>query len=466
MVMAARFILDQLPDRKPWNSTFTSMPRNSEDNSAARKAPLESRLAREKNPIKRALMILGPGLITGASDDDPSGIGTYTQAGASLGLATLWTAIVTLPMMAAIQFICAKIGMVSGMGLAGVLRKHYPRWLVVGAIILLVIANTINAGTDIGAIAASVNLLAPRVPALALVVPIAIAIVLVQILGSYRTLVRIFKWLTLTLFAYIVAAFLAKPHWPEVLKATFIPAFRFDNQYLMTLVAIFGTTITPYLFFWQASQEVEEELRMGRETLAEREGATDRELRIAEIDVDAGMIFASVVFYFVVLASAATLHVSGKTDIQTATDAAEALRPLSHGMATVLFALGLIGSGFLAVPILTGASAYAMCEAFDWRYGLNEKFRDARRFYLIIAAATLVGLLINFFKIPPVTALFWTAVLNGVLAPPLIVIIMLVSNSKKVMGKRTNGLLTNFLGWSTAAIMIAAAVGMFVTWAK
>ena len=466
MVMAARFILDQLQDRKPWNSTFTSMPRNSEDNSAAGKAPLESRLAREKNPIKRALMILGPGLITGASDDDPSGIGTYTQAGASLGLATLWTAIVTLPMMAAIQFICAKIGMVSGMGLAGVLRKHYPRWLVVGAIILLVIANTINAGTDIGAIAASVNLLAPRVPALALVVPIAIAIVLVQILGSYRTLVRIFKWLTLTLFAYIVAAFLAKPHWAEVLKATFIPAFRFDNQYLMTLVAIFGTTITPYLFFWQASQEVEEELRMGRETLAEREGATDRELRIAEIDVDAGMIFASVVFYFVVLASAATLHASGKTDIQTATDAAEALRPLSHGMATVLFALGLIGSGFLAVPILTGASAYAMCEAFDWRYGLNEKFRDARRFYLIIAAATLVGLLINFFKIPPVTALFWTAVLNGVLAPPLIVIIMLVSNSKKVMGKRTNGLLTNFLGWSTAAIMIAAAVGMFVTWAK
>ncbi len=234
----------------------------------------------------------------------------------------------------------------------------------------------------------------------------------------------------------------------------------------MTLVAIFGTTITPYLFFWQASQEVEEELQMGRETLAEREGATDRELRIAEIDVDAGMIFASVVFYFVVLASAATLHASGKTNIQTATDAAEALRPLSHGAATVLFALGLIGSGFLAVPILTGSSAYAMCEAFDWKYGLNEKFRDARRFYLIIAAATLVGLLINFLKIPPVTALFWTAVLNGVLAPPLIVIIMFVSNSKKVMGKRTNGPLTNFLGWATAAIMTIAAIGMFVTWGR
>jgi NRAMP (natural resistance-associated macrophage protein)-like metal ion transporter len=409
-------------------------------------------------------MFLGPGLITGASDDDPSGIGTYTTAGASLGLATLWTAVVTLPMMAAVQFICAKIGMVSGMGLAGVLRKHYPRWIVVGAISLLVIANTVNAGTDIGAIAAAINLLAPPIPALALVAPIAIVIVTVQILGSYELIVRIFKWLTLTLFAYIVSAFLARPNWGEVLKATLIPTLRFDNLYLMTVVAIFGTTITPYLFFWQASQEVEEELRMGRETLAEREGATDRELKIAEIDVDAGMFFASAVFYFVILASAATLHASGKTNIQTATDAAEALRPLSHGVATLLFALGLIGSGFLAVPILTSTSAYAMCEAFDWKYGLDEKFRDARRFYLIIAAATLVGMVITFLKIPPMTALFWTAVINGVLAPPLIVVIMLVSNSKKVMGKRTNGLLTNILGWSTAVIMTAAAVGMFVTW--
>jgi len=436
----------------------------SHDSSKKKQGTLESRIEHEKNPIKRFLMFLGPGLITGASDDDPSGIGTYTTAGASLGLATLWTAIVTLPMMAAIQFICAKIGMVSGMGLAGVLRKYYPRWLVVGSIVLLVVANTINAGTDIGAVAAAINLLVPSVPALLLVVPIAGVIVLVQILGSYRLIAQIFKWLTLTLFAYIAAAFLARPPWGEVLKATFIPALRFDHRYLMTLVAIFGTTITPYLFFWQASQEVEEELRMGRATLAEREGATDRELRIAEIDVDAGMIFASMVFYFVVLASAVTLHASGKTDIQTATDAAEALRPLSHGAATILFALGLIGSGFLAVPILTGSSAYAMCEAFDWKYGLDEKFRDARRFYLIIAAATLIGLLINFLKIPPVTALFWTAVINGVLAPPLMVVIMLVSNSKKVMGKRTNGPLTNVIGWSTAVLMTAAAIGMFLTW--
>ncbi len=248
---------------------------------------LESRVERERNPIKRFLMLLGPGLITGASDDDPSGIGTYTTAGASLGFATLWTAILTLPMMAAVQFICAKIGMVSGRGLSAVLRKYYPSWLVYSAISLLVIANTVTAGVDIGAIAAAINLLIP-IPALALVLPIAIAIVVLQIWGSYKLIVKIFKWLTLTLFAYVIAAFLARPHWSEVLKATFIPTLRFDNQYLMTLVAILGTTISPYLFFWQASQEVEEELQMGRATIEERKGASDMELRIAEIDIDVG----------------------------------------------------------------------------------------------------------------------------------------------------------------------------------
>jgi len=408
-------------------------------------------------------MVLGPGLVTGASDDDPSGIGTYTQAGAAFGFATLWMAPVTLPMMAAVQFICAKIGMVSGMGLADVLRKHYARWVVYGAVSLLVIANTINAGTDIGAIAAAVNLLLP-VPALALVVPTAVVILTVQIFGSYALISRIFKWLTLTLFAYIVAAFLARPHWREVLVATVIPTIRFDHQYLMTMVAILGTTISPYLFFWQASQEVEEELSMGRETLEQREGATDQEMKIAKIDVNAGMIFASVVFYFVILASAATLHVAGKTDIQTATEAAEALKPLSSGLATYLFAFGLIGSGFLAVPVLTGASAYAIGEAFGWKCGLDEKLHTAPRFYAVIIASTLVGMLINFFKIAPVTALFWTAVINGVLAPPLLVMIMLVSNNRKIMGQRVNGKLTNFIGWTTAAVMSAAALGMFLTW--
>jgi NRAMP (natural resistance-associated macrophage protein)-like metal ion transporter len=439
------------------------MPTPNSHASKSNNETLESKVERERNPLKRFLLELGPGLITGASDDDPSGIGTYTQAGASLGFATLWTAPITLPMMAAVQFICARIGMVSGMGLGGVLRKYYPRWVVYAAISLLVVANTINAGTDIGAIAAAINLLVP-IPALALVVPIAAGIVALQILGSYSLISRIFKWLTLTLFGYIFAAFLARPHWGEVLKATVIPAIRFDHVYLMTLVAILGTTISPYLFFWQASQEVEEELKMGRTTLAEREGATDKEIKIAEMDVDVGMVFASMVFYFVILASAATLHATGKTDIQTATEAAEALRPLSGSGATILLALGLIGCGFLAVPVLTGSSAYAIGEAFGWNCGLNEKLRTAPRFYGIIIASTLVGMLINFLKIAPVTALFWTAVINGVLAPPLLVMIMLVSNNKKVMGKRVNGKLTNFIGWATAAIMSAAALGMFVTW--
>ncbi|HBB98255.1 MAG TPA: iron transporter [Blastocatellia bacterium] len=422
-------------------------------------------MERERNPIKRFFLVLGPGVITGASDDDPSGIGTYTTAGAAFGFATLWTAIVTLPMMAAVQFICAKIGMVCGMGLAGVLREHYPRWLVYSAVSLLIIANTVNAGTDIGAIAAAINLMAP-IPVLAMVVPVGAGIVVLQIFGSYALISKIFKWLTLTLFAYIVAAFMAKPHWREVLKATFIPTVRFDNQYLMTLVAILGTTISPYLFFWQASQEVEEELKMGRETLAEREGATDQEIKIAGIDVNIGMFFASAVFYFVILASAATLHATGKTNIQTATEAAEALRPLSSGVATVLFALGLIGCGILAVPVLTGSSAYAIGEACGWKCGLNEKLRNAPRFYAIIIGSTLAGVLINFLRVPAVTGLFWTAVINGVLAPPLLVVIMLVSNNKKVMGKRVNGRLTNFLGWTTTIVMSAAALGMFLTWGK
>ena len=437
----------------------------SDRRSSRSEGALESRVERERNPIKRFLMLLGPGLITGASDDDPSGIGTYTTAGASLGFAMLWTAILTLPMMAAVQFICAKIGMVSGMGLAGALRKHYPSWLVYSAISLLLIANTITAGVDIGAIAAAINLLIP-IPAIVLVVPIAVGIVALQIWGSYSIIVRTFKWLTLTLFAYIVAAFLAKPHWGEVLKATFVPTLRFDNQYMTTLLAILGTTITPYMFFWQATQEVEEELQMGRTTLAQREGASDKELKFAEIDIDAGMLFASLVFYFVILASAATLHATGKTKIGTAVEAAQALRQLSSGVASILFSVGLIGSGVLEVPVLTSSSAYALCETFKWKSGLSEKLRGAARFYAIIAVSTLVGVIVNFLKIPPVTALFWAAVINGILAPPLLVIIMLVSNNREVMGARVNGLLTNFIGWATVAVMAAASLGIFLTWGR
>jgi NRAMP (natural resistance-associated macrophage protein)-like metal ion transporter len=422
-----------------------------------------------EGPVRRFLDLLGPGLITGASDDDPSGIGTYTSAGAALGFATLWTAIVTLPLMAAVQFICAKIGMVYGKGMAGVLRDHYPRWVLYVSVALLCVANTINVGTDIGAIAAAINLALPAsaqaaVSVKLLIVPVALSIVVLQVYGSYRLIAKVFKWLSLTLFAYIAAAFLARPHWGEVIYNTFVPHVTFDGGYLLTVVAILGTTISPYLFFWQASEEVEEEVQMGRTTLAEREGATHEELKHASLDTFVGMLFCNVVFYFVILASAATLHAHGQTDVQSATDAARALEPFAGAAAKYLFALGLIGAGFLAVPVLSGSAAYAVAETFGWKYGLDTKPRQAKQFYAVIAVSTTVGMLINFTGINPIRALFWTAVINGLLAPPLLVLIMFVSNNRKVMGIHTNGKLTNVLGWAAAAIMVAAAAGMILTW--
>jgi NRAMP (natural resistance-associated macrophage protein)-like metal ion transporter len=401
-------------------------------------------------------------LITGASDDDPSGIGTYAVAGATLGYTTLWTALVTLPLMAGVQFICAKIGLVSGRGLAGVLRHHYPRALLYPVIIALVIANTINAGVDIGAIAAGINLLVP-IPISWMVVPIALGLLVLQIWGSYRLIANTFKWLTLSLFAYIGSSFFARPDWGSVWAGTFVPHLRFDDMTLATLVAILGTTISPYLFFWQASQEVEEERAMGRTRLWMRRGATDQELKVAAWDVNAGMLFSNAVMYFIILATAATLHEAGQTWIESAADAAEALRPLAGDAAAMLLTLGLVGSGFLAVPILTGANGYAVCEAMGWRFGLDRKPAEAKRFYGIIALSTLAGTLINFLGFNPVAALFWTAVVNGFLAPPLLVIIMLIANKPEVMGQRTNGLALNVLGWTATGLMGAAAVGLVLT---
>ena len=418
---------------------------------------------RKNNPLSRFLDRLGPGLITGASDDDPSGIGTYTQAGAALGYATLWTAIVTLPLMIVVQHVCAKIGMCSGRGLAAVLRRYYSRWLLYPTVIGLVVANTINAGADISAIAAAINMFVP-IPITAMVIPIAVAIVVLQVWGSYRLIIKVFKWLTLSLFAYVIAAFLAKPDWTAVAWATFDPQISLSGQYITTIVAILGTTISPYLFFWEASEEVEEEKKEGRTTIALRRGATDREIKKEKIDTIIGMLFCNVVFYFVILAAEATLHTTGQTNVQSATEAAQALRPLAGNLATVLFAIGLIGAGLLAVPVLTGSAAYAVAEAFGWRSGLDEKPRHAKKFYAVIAVATLVGVGMDFAGINPISALFWTAVINGVTAPPLLVVVMLVSNNKRVMGRRKNGLGTNILGWLATAIMFAAAIAMFVTW--
>ena len=420
-------------------------------------------MMQEKNPVKRFFKVLGPGLITGASDDDPSGIGTYAVAGASLGFSTLWTALFTLPLMTAVLLTCARIGMVSGMGLTAVLRRHYSRSLLYLAVSGLVIANTINAGADIGAIAAAINLLIP-VPIAALIVPIALGILAVQIWGSYRLIARTFKWLTLALFAYIGSALYAKPDAIQVLKATFIPRLSFDASFLAMLVALLGTTISPYLFFWQADQEVEEEISFGRVTRAQRRGATDAEMKYARWDVYIGVFLSNLVMYFIILATAATLFKAGKTNIQSAADAAQALKPLAGQGASILLAVGLIGTGFLAVPILTGSSAYAVTEAFRGRYGFNQKLRHAKLFYGVIIASTLVGLLINFVGINPIRALFLAAVINGFLAPPLLVVIMLIANNRKVMKDRVNGRWTNILGWTTTLVMFAAAVALVLTW--
>lgn len=365
--------------------------------------------------------------------------------------------------MVVVQHVCAKIGMVAGRGLAGVLHKFYPRWILYPVVAGLLIANTINAGTDIAAIAAAINMFVP-VPIYLMVVPIALGIIALQVWGSYRLITRIFKWLTLSLFAYVAAAFLAQPDWPAVLYATFVPRLEFNADYITTIVAILGTTISPYLFFWEASEEVEEEKSEGRHSISARKGATDAELRQEKIDTVVGMVFCNLVFYFVILAAASTLHQSGQTNIVSATEAAQALTPLAGPLATVLFAVGLIGAGLLAVPVLTGSAAFAVAETFGWPSGLDEKPRHAKKFYAVITASTMFGVLIDFAGINPISALYWTAVINGVIAPPLLVVVMLVANNKRVMGTRTNGKLTNIVGWTAAIVMFAAAFIMLLSW--
>jgi NRAMP (natural resistance-associated macrophage protein)-like metal ion transporter len=424
---------------------------------------LEAMVASETNPVKRFFRVLGPGLVTGASDDDPSGIGTYAQAGAMFGVSLLWTALFTFPMMWAVQFICAKIGMVTGTGLTRVLRKHYSPWLLYPVVAGLVVANTINAGVDIGAIAAAINLVIPVSISL-LIVPIALTILVVQLWCSYRLIARIFKWLTLALFAYIFSAFLARPDWHDVLAGTFLPTLRFNRQLLLVLVAVLGTTISPYLFFWQADQEVEEEISMGRRTLRQRVGATPAELKYADWDVAVGTLFSNVVMYFIILSTASTLFRAGMTDIQSATEAALALRPLAGNAAALLWAPGLIGAGVLSVPILTGSAAYAIAEALGWKHGLDEKPRRAKLFYGMITVSTLAGMLINFIGINPIRALFWTAVINGFLAPPILVVVMLIANNKKALGSHVNGRISNVLGWFTTIVMFAAAIALLLTW--
>jgi NRAMP (natural resistance-associated macrophage protein)-like metal ion transporter len=424
--------------------------------------PVVEELRLESNPIKRLFRILGPGLVTGASDDDPSGIGTYAQAGAQYGYATLWTTILMLPMMSAVQYISAKIGLVTGRGLAGVLRAHYPRRVLYPAVFAIVVANTINAGADLGAIAEALHLLIP-IPAAYFVIPVGTGILAVQIWRSYKAIERIFKWLAVSLMAYIGAALCARPNAREVLWNSFVPTLRLDPPFIAMLVALLGTTISPYLFFWQASHEVEEQISIGRRWLWQRRGATKTELTYALWDTLAGMILSEVVAYFIIMATGATLFVAGRTTIGSATEAAEALEPLAGEAASALLAIGLIGAGVLAVPILTGSAAYALSEAFGWQSGLNRPVTRAPAFYTVIIAATSIGMALNFLGINAMAALVITAIINGLLAPPILVLVMRVSNNRSIMGERTNGWVLNVIGWSTTIVMGVAAAALLVT---
>lgn len=406
---------------------------------------------------------LGPGLVTGAADDDPSGIATYSQAGAAFGYHLLWTAIITLPLMTAVQLMCARIGVVTRRGLAAILREYYSRWLLWFACLLLFVANTINIAADLGGMSAAASMLT-GVRSVWYLPAFTIAILALLIFASYEYMTRIFKWLTLVLFAYVVAAFVGNPDWLSVVRDTFLPRIQFSHDYLLTFVAILGTTISPYLFFWQAAQNAEQEEALEKKIEGRPRRALERELRSSGRDVGAGMFISNVIMYFIVLTAGATLHQAGQTDIQTAEQAAAALRPLAGNAAYLLFTLGLVGTGMLAVPVLAGSAAYALAEAAAWNAGMSEKIHDARNFYGIIVIAMLIGLALNFAHFNAVRLLFWTAVINGLLAPPLIVILLFVCNNPKVMGDHRNGWKLNLFGILAAVLMTVAGLSLVLSW--
>ena len=413
-----------------------------------------------RSGLQNFLDELGPGLITGAADDDPSGISTYSVAGASFGYATLWTALLSFPLMAAIQLMCARLGMVTGCGLASVIRSRYPRPILWLACSLVIVANIFNIGADLGGMADAMQMMS-GVRAYYWTPIFAALIIALLMWTSYSTMARVFKWLTLVLFAYVITAFLAHPRWSAVLHATFVPHVEWTKDYLAVLVGILGTTISPYLFFWQAAQEVEEDRERGKTTVAQRRGSTNLELRVAQKDVITGMLLSNLVMYFLILTTGATLHVHGVTQIETAKQAAEALLPLAGKGAYLLFTLGIVGTGMLAVPVLAGSSAYAIAEAARWKSAsLCAEPQRARKFYAVIAVAIIVGLSLDFAGFNAVKMLFWSAILNGLLAPPLVVMVVLLTSDRKVMGSRANSRGMQALGWSCAFVMSAAAIAL------
>ena len=404
---------------------------------------------------------MGPGVIAGAADDDPSGIATYSIAGAQLGTSLLWTSIVTWPLMGAVQMMCARIGMVTGEGLASGLRKKVPRWICIVFVIALLVANTINVGADLAGMADAAELLSGWNSHF-FVVLFGVAIAVVTVKFRYHQIARVLKWLVLSLGAYVLTAFIAKPDWTGVLHDTLVPHWPADRTTWGMIVAILGTTISPYLFFWQAAQEVEEEKAKGRRMLIQRCGATSNEILNRKIDVGLGTFFSNVVMFFVILSCATTLHRQGITQITSTKEASEALRPLAGPFATLLYTLGLIGVGCLAIPTLAGSAAYAFAETFDWPQGLDEPYEGAREFYVVIVIAIACGIVMDFLNLSPIKTLYWTAIINGVLAPFLLIGIYLVATDAKLMKGQSSSGLSRAIVILTILAMFGAAVALFV----
>jgi NRAMP (natural resistance-associated macrophage protein)-like metal ion transporter len=417
--------------------------------------------ARRKQPF---LAFLGPGLITGASDDDPSGIATYSQVGAQFGYAMTWVMLFTWPLMAAIQEISARIGRVTGDGIAGNIREHYPRWLLLAIVALLVVANVINLGADLGAMTAALQLIVGGSTHL-YVVGFAVLCALLEVFLRYENYVRVLKWTAVSLFAYVATAFAVDVPWAQVIRHIAVPSVTLDGDYLVAIVAVLGTTITPYCFFWQSSEEAEDErVDPAAHSLIDAPSEAPSEIGRIRLDTYLGMGFSNLISLFVIITAAATLNAHGVTDIHTSAQAAEALRPIARVFTFALFALGIIGIGLLAVPVLAGSAAYALGEALGWPTGLSRLPRDAKAFYATIAISTVVGVFINFLDIDPIKALFWSAVLNGIAAVPLMVVIMVMAMQPRVMGPFVLPRPLWAMGWLTTGVMAAAVVAMFATW--
>ena len=411
--------------------------------------------------FRNFLKLLGPGFITGAADDDPSGIGTYSQTGAQFGYGQLWTMLFALPFMIAIQEMCGRIGMKSGRGLAGVIKQHYSRPVLYVAVGLLLAANTVNIGADLGAMGAAAQLLVGG-PMAAWIIAMMFVTLLLEIFVSYHVYARILKYFALSLLAYVLTMFFVQAPWRQVLVSTLVPRISLSKDYLLNIVAIIGTTISPYLFFWQANQEVEEAVDHGRLKAPGRgKPRIDRRVvRRGELDTAIGMTFSNLIAFFIIAATASTLGEHGITSIDTAAQAAEALRPLAGRWASALFAVGIVGTGLLAVPVLAGSASYAVAETFGWKAGLYRTVSRAHGFYGVITLASLIGLLVNFTAIPPFKMLYYTAILNGLASPPLMIFILLVANNRNVMGNYRNGLIGNILGIAITLIMSLCALAL------